>query len=306
MRVTAFAPIDIRRPSSFPVHWCPVRVSLLRQPPAGRKGEICQLASQLALTPEPNPAHGASIVIPAWNEEDRLNTTLDRYLPTLETLDLPYEVIVVSDGSTDRTVEIATRFVSRGVRLLEFPAKLGKGGAIVEGLRVAKYDMAGFVDADGPIPAEDIQKLVGALSSYDCAIASRFLNGSVDVPTRALSRRILSRLWNLSVRALLGLPITDTQCGAKFLSISAFRSVAPRVNVTDWAFDVSLLFALHQSGFTIREIPVKWTEQSGSKLAIHRDAPRMLLSLIGVRLSTRVAPSPVRGANTRVAASPEH
>ena len=99
---------------------------------------------------------GLSIVIPAWNEEDRLKSTLDRYLRFLETRNEPFEVIVVSDGAKDRTAELARSYSHRGVRVLEFQSKLGKGGAILAGMREANFEYVGYLDADGPIPPSEL------------------------------------------------------------------------------------------------------------------------------------------------------
>jgi len=231
-----------------------------------------------------DPPLGLSLVIPAWNEEQRLSETLAKYVPALEESHRPFEVIVVADGVTDRTPDVADRYSSRGVKLLRFDSKLGKGGAVLAGLKATRHPSVGFVDADGPIPTKDLFALVNTLDSADCAIASRAMSGSVSRVRRSPGRRFLSRLWNLAVRGTLLLPVRDTQCGAKFFRASSVSCVLPKVAVTNWAFDASLLFHLHEAGLTIREVPVEWTESTGSKLVITRDVPRMLLSLVGIRL----------------------
>jgi len=224
-----------------------------------------------------------SLVIPAWNEEGRLGQTLERYCPSFKKWGTNFEIIVVTDGSTDRTVEIAGRYSSQGVRVISCSDRLGKGGAIIRGLEVARFDWSGFVDADGPVPPEDVLMLLNYLSEYDCAIASRFLNPNEISEGRTFARSILSRLWNLIVSSILFLDIRDTQCGVKLFRTSAVRQVLPSVALTNWAFDASLLFHLKQAGCRILEVPVKWTESSGSKLNIPRDGSLMLISLLGIR-----------------------
>lgn len=236
----------------------------------------------------PGAPIGVSLVVPAWNEEPRLPQTLGRYLPALESSGLPFEVIVVSDGSTDRTAEVAGAYSDRHVRVLPFPTRLGKGGAVALGFRASLYRYVGFVDADGPVAPYDLLSLVAALDQSDCSIGSRT---RVARSTRTFSRRLFSRGWNIAVRAILLLPSSDTQCGAKFFRREVLLAVLPRVKITNWAFDISLLFQLHHFGATIREVQVDWHESPGSKLAILKDVPPMIYALASVRIAS---PSPGR------------
>lgn len=252
----------------------------------------------------PGESHGVSLVIPAWNEERRLSRTLDRYLTGLQNSGRTFEVIVVSDGSTDRTASIALGYADRNVRLLEYGKKLGKGRAVVEGIRSARYEDVGFVDADGPIPVEDILRLVDSLVGAECAIASRSLECSIATVERRPSRRALSRLWSLMVRGLFLLPIRDYQCGAKFFRKAELDSILPAVQVSDWAFDVSLLYHLHSAGYQVREVAVTWTEGAGSKFEISRDVPSMLVGLLGLRLMNLRPGGTIRHGRTAKAPVP--
>jgi dolichol-phosphate mannosyltransferase len=226
---------------------------------------------------------GLSLVIPAWNEEGRLGQTLQRYCPALKQTGIQFEIIVVADGSTDKTEEVAEQYAKQGVRTISVPDRLGKGGAIVIGLREARFEWSGFVDADGPVTSGDLLKLVEALSRYDCAIASRLTGTSEFGGHRSLGRSMLSRLWNLTAGLVLFLPLRDIQCGVKMFRTSVVRSVLPSVALTNWAFDASLLFHLRNEGYQILEVPVHWTNSLGSKLNIARDGPLMFVSLLGIR-----------------------
>ena len=229
-------------------------------------------------------SRGISLVIPAWNEEDRLPSTLENYLPVLKELNIDHEVIVVTDGSNDRTAEVALDHARQGVRVLRFEHKLGKGGAVLEGFRRSNYSIVGFIDADSPVAPCDVATLIAAVSECDGAIASRWLDQSIfDHPARA-SRIALSKTWNLLVRMLLGLHVRDTQCGAKFFRREAIERVLPRITLTNWAFDAALLFHLTKAGFSIRELPVHWKSDPRSKLNVFRAAPTMFISLVGLRL----------------------
>jgi dolichol-phosphate mannosyltransferase len=229
-------------------------------------------------------AAGLSLVIPAWNEEDRLARTLARYVPSLEARRDPFEIIVVVDGVQDRTADVAAEFKDRHVRLLHFPTKLGKGGAILAGVQAARYENVGYLDADGPIPPEDMFTLVERLSGFDCVVASRRIPGCRVLTQEPTFRRFVGGVWGSLVRSMLFLPVRDTQCGAKFFRRSALLPVLKAVVVTNWAFDVSLLYHLRKSGRTILEQPVTWSHHPGSRMVVAKAMPVMFVSLVGLRL----------------------
>lgn len=223
-------------------------------------------------------------MIPAWNEEERLPRTLDRLLPVLESLGCPFEVIVVADGVRDRTPAVAAKYRPRGVRTVEFQDRLGKGGAVFQGFRKSRYDRIGYLDSDGPVADEDIVRLIRALDYSDCAIASRHSPGSLAVRQQPLRRRFLSRGFHGLTRLVLGLPLYDTQCGAKFFRAERFWEVFPHVRLRGWAFDASVLFELKKRGRVIREVPVAWAHEDGSKLYLPKQVPIMLGSILFIRL----------------------
>ncbi|MCI4351807.1 MAG: glycosyltransferase [Thermoplasmata archaeon] len=230
------------------------------------------------------PLQGVSIVIPAWNEEDRLARTLDRYIPSLEARGDPFEVLVVIDGVRDGTAEVAARYSGRNVRVLRFPTKLGKGGAIIAGMREARFEYVGYVDADGPISPEAMYGLVGDLREVDCVVASRWVRGASGVQAEPLFNRVAGRAWNFLTRSLLFLPLHDTQCGAKFFKTSVIRPILRTVTLTNRAFDVAFLYQIRKAGRPFREVPVHWTHDPESRMPIARAIPVMLVSLLGVRV----------------------
>jgi glycosyltransferase involved in cell wall biosynthesis len=234
---------------------------------------------------------GLSIVIPAWNEEDRLARTLKEYIPKLETRGEPFEVIVVVDGARDRTAEVAATFADHHVRVLVFSTKLGKGGAILAGFREARYDYVGYLDADGPISPATMHGLVEALKEVDCVVASRWVRGASGVDSEPLFNRLAGRAWNFLTRSLLLLPLKDTQCGAKFFRRSVVQLILKTVTLTNRSFDVDLLYHVRKAGHPIREVPVRWTNGVDSRMPIGRAIPVMFVSLVGVRFAN----SPVRG-----------
>lgn len=227
---------------------------------------------------------GLSIVIPAWNEEDRLTRTLDRYLPALAAHGLPFEVIVVSDGHRDATAEVAKGYSSSGVRVLEYSRKLGKGGAVFEGIKAARFDCVGYLDADGPIPPSEFLGLSLSLAEVDGVVASRWVRGSRVLRREPLLNIIAGRLWNFLVRSILFLPLRDTQCGAKLFRRSIVVPLLSAVALTNRAFDVALLYHIRKSGHQLKEVPVTWQHDVNTRMPIGRAIPVMFVSLLGIRV----------------------
>ncbi len=236
-----------------------------------------------------------SIIIPAHNEEERLPAMLEAYAAYFtEKYGNEVELIVVPNNCSDRTAEVASGFRTRfpQVRVLDDPGFVGKGGAVMLGGRAAAGELIGFVDADGATPPRAFDDLVEQIGSSGGIIASRWMKGSEVSPRQPLSRRISSRCFNLMVRVLFGLRLTDTQCGAKLLRRDVMEFVLENLGVTNWAFDVDMLFQARRSGAAVSEIPTVWHDQAGSKIQIARASVNMSVAMIRLRLYY----SPFRGA----------
>jgi dolichol-phosphate mannosyltransferase len=221
-----------------------------------------------------------AIIIPAYNEAKRIGRVLG---------DLPDDAgqfIVVCDG-TDSTAEIVREFSrSRpGLNLLclTFNERLGKGRAVTEGFLHADAPVIGVLDADGSTSLDQIRILMQALDGADVVIGSRWLPGSIIPEKQSLSRRIESRIFNLLIRLLFGLRLSDTQCGAKVFKKSAVDAVIRDMISTGFEFDVELLWYLSKKGYIIREYPITWRNQGDSRVK-PGDALRMLTGLVSVRL----------------------
>jgi glycosyltransferase involved in cell wall biosynthesis len=223
-----------------------------------------------------------SVIIPAHNEERRIEATLldlRRALPGAE-------LIVVVNNSTDRTAAIvqAITAMDPDTRILDIPARVGKGGAVRIGFGLATKPYVAFVDADGATSGEEIGRLLSHLEQCDCVVASRWLNGArIEAPQSAL-RRILGRGFNACVRLLFGMNISDTQCGAKLFHREVLVQILDEIETADFAFDVDLLFAVHRRKLSIREVPTVWRERAGSRVDVRAAVPRMFLSLVRLRL----------------------
>jgi len=228
-----------------------------------------------------------SIVIPAHNEEHRLPPMLEAYAAYFaEKYGGEAELIVVSNYCNDRTADVARGIASRypQVRVIEEPKRVGKGGAVMLGAKSAEGDLVGFVDADGATPPEAFDDLVRKIGLDGCIIASRWMKGSDVSPKQPLSRRAASRCFNLMVRILFGLKLTDTQCGAKLFRREVIQPVLHNLGVTSWAFDVDMLFQAKRLGASIREVPTVWHDVAGSKIEIGRSSVNMFVALVRLRM----------------------
>jgi len=227
-----------------------------------------------------------SLIIPAFNEEKRIEGTILSYLEYFSSELNNFEIIVEMDGCTDGTEEVVRKLAKKYANIIpiKFEKRLGKGGGIVRGFQNAKGDIVGFVDADGSIKPEEFEKLLIELENgYSGAIASRRAEGAV-VVNQPLVRKILSKLFNILVRILFILPYKDTQCGAKIFRKKVIEEVIPSLNTHNFAFDVNLLYLITKKGFKIKEVGIRWEDKYGSKVKLHRVIPEMLISIIRLRL----------------------
>lgn len=224
-----------------------------------------------------------SLVIPAYNEEERISSVVRTYSAFLNRYD--HEIIVVCDG-TDRTAGIIRDLMKTNprLRLLEFKKKLGKGGALIQGFMAARGSAVGFVDSDESVEPEEFQKLVDTIESEDCAIASRYVEGAeISVP-QPLMRMIASRVFNLLVNLLFSLGLKDTQCGAKVFRKQVIKEVLPFIKSKGFEFDVELLWRIKQRGFSIKEVPIAWKHKRGSSFSFS-NTPSMFLNLLRLRFA---------------------
>lgn len=227
-----------------------------------------------------------SIVVPAYNEEARLPATLGEIAAWMDARQLDAEVLVVDDGSRDRTAEIAAeKLRGRRGRVVRNGENRGKGYSVRHGMLEASGRFVLLTDADLSTPITEYDKLAGVVRDHDLdvAIGSRALAGS-DVQIRqSLLRQTMGRMFNRLIRALTGLPFRDTQCGFKLLDRERTRPLFEKMVVDRFAFDVELLFLCRRFGLTVREVPVIWRNAPGSKVSILGDPLNMLLDVVRVR-----------------------
>ena len=230
--------------------------------------------------------------MPAYNEEKRIGNTLEAYSkyfnPLAKQKKINYEILVVINNTTDSTEEIVKRHKKKNkhIKYLNFK-KGGKGFAIIKGFKDAlkrKNNLIGFVDADLATPPQAFDYLIKNLKNKDGVIASRYIKGSIVNPKPTIQRLFVSRVFNMMVRAVLLIPYKDTQCGAKLFKKRAIKKVLPKLKLSQWAFDVDLLYTLKKQCFKIKETPTIWSDQKYSKINFFKAAPFMALGVIRLRI----------------------
>jgi glycosyltransferase involved in cell wall biosynthesis len=238
------------------------------------------------------PKHSLLLLIPAYNEEQRIGPVLRQFAQYFER-ELPdcFQLVVVLNGCRDNTLGVVENagkeFAS--IRALNFPEPIGKGGALIEGLKLASTaDLIGYVDADGATSPEAFHAIMGKLddTGADCAIGSRWQPESVLHQSQTQLRRFISRSFHYIVEALFWMGIKDTQCPAKVMRRAAVERIHPFLRTADLAFDVNLIYSLKHAGFKLVEIPIEWTDKIGSKVtqSLMRSSLVMFLSVVRLRL----------------------
>src|SRR5262245_60252389 len=224
-----------------------------------------------------------SVVIPAWNEEARIGSTLQAIGSYLDALREEYEVLVVDDGSTDATAAAVEAAGRRQVQLLRFPENRGKGAAVRAGVLASRGDDILCTDADLSAPIAELAKLRAALErGHDLAIGSRALAGSEVQVRQHRLREEMGRTFNRLVRLLVLHGFRDTQCGFKLFRGEVGRDLFARARVDGFAFDVEILL-LARSRYKVAEVPVIWRHVEQSKVSPGRDAARRLWDVLKLR-----------------------
>ncbi|HOX55675.1 MAG TPA: glycosyltransferase [Candidatus Paceibacterota bacterium] len=228
------------------------------------------------------------LLIPAYNEADRIEPVLRDYARYFQgQYHGKFQLVVVLNGCTDDTLGVVRRVGVDfpAVSALEFPEPIGKGGALIEGLKLAPLaELIGYVDADGATPPRAFHDLVRHIDGVDCVIGSRWLPGAVLHVEQSSRRRFASRAFHLIVQVLFWMNIRDTQCGAKVMRRKAVEKVHSSLRIADMAFDINLLYSLKRAGYRIREVPTEWTDKIGSKVTLVRTSLVMFLSAVRIWL----------------------
>lgn len=232
--------------------------------------------------------HSLLLLVPAYNEEHRIAPVLREYLTYFrDHYAGKFQLVVVLNGCRDNTLGVVLQMASEFPTLghIEFSDPIGKGGALIEGLKLAPMaDLIGYVDADGATPPKAFHALVREIDRADCVIGSRWLPGSILHVEQTNRRQFASRIFHQIVELLFRMRIRDTQCGAKVMRRQAVEAVHSSLRIADMAFDINLLYSLKRAGFRILELPTEWTDKLGSKVTLFRTSLTMFLSVVRIRL----------------------
>jgi len=218
-----------------------------------------------------------SIVIPAHNEESRLPQTLEKIFTYLETQEYTAEVLIVENGSSDKTLKIAGEYAARLENLRVFHEENpGKGNAIKRGMLEAFGDYRFMCDADLSMPIEELEKFMpSGEPGFNIAIASREAEGAVRY-NEPEYRHLGGRLINLAIRMLILPGLQDTQCGFKCFRADVANAIFPSQSISGWSFDIEILFIARKRGYKIQEVPIHWYFDPETKLRAFNDALRMV------------------------------
>ncbi|MGA9063571.1 MAG: dolichyl-phosphate beta-glucosyltransferase [Terracidiphilus sp.] len=227
-----------------------------------------------------------SIVIPAYNEAARISGALEAVVGFVRRLSWSAEVVVVDDGSRDKTAELVRAFAVNApeVRIMQNPGNHGKGYSVRNGLLHSFGEVVMFTDADLSAPIEEAEGLVAAIAGgADIAIGSRWLERTRQTIRQPLYRQFFGRCFNAVTRTVMGLPYADTQCGFKAFTRAAAQTVFQLQTIERWGFDPEILFIALKRGYRIVEVPVSWAHDERTRISYLKDGMRMLEDIAIVR-----------------------
>ncbi len=225
-----------------------------------------------------------SVIIPAYNEEERLPEMLLDLQSFLNEYEGTYEIIVVNDGSKDNTVGVVRDFEKKWdhIKLINNQENAGKGAVVRQGMLKSSGELRIFADADGATPFREITKLLEASKKgSDVVIASRAMKSS-NVKTNWFLR-FRGRVFNFLVNRILGLKLTDLQCGFKLFNKESAQIIFSNQKIDGFAFDAEVLYKAKKNGYKISEVPIEWNSKSGSKVHPILDPIKMLVEVIKIR-----------------------
>lgn len=238
-----------------------------------------------------------SIVIPSFNEELRLPATLERIAGYLSTLGGETEILVVDDGSKDRTAAVAESFrrTLPSLRVISNGVNRGKGFSVRRGMLEARGRVVLFTDADLSAPIDEAPKLIEALRNYDVAIGSRALDRGLITVHETRFREFAGIVFNRIVRVILRLPFVDTQCGFKAFRRERCQILFEQQRIERFGFDPELLYLARHHGLRTVEIPVRWGHSPATKVNMLRDSIQMFIDVFTIRWNAILGRYPRRG-----------
>ncbi|MBU2595374.1 glycosyltransferase family 2 protein [Patescibacteria group bacterium] len=219
-----------------------------------------------------------SVILPAYDEEARIIPSLIKRHEYLEKQNYSYEVLIVNDGSTDKTKELVLEKIKDWphFQLIDNKINKGKGAVVKQGMLSAQGKWRLFMDVDESVTINEIERLWPYTQDFEIIIGSRYTKGGKVTKKQPLIRRIISRGGNLLIQILIAWGIKDTQCGFKMFAEHAAKEIFSLQTMERWSFDMELIAIAKKHGYNIKEVPVVWQEQAGSKLGAAKAAIRSL------------------------------
>lgn len=229
-----------------------------------------------------------SIIIPAYNEERNIVSTLSEIAEYLGKKDFSYELILIDDGSEDSTVKSSREFQDKisNFQLIESNPNRGKGYVLKKAMMKARGEYVMFMDADNSTSIYELDKFLPYLEEgYDAVIASRRIKGAEVVVPESVLRVLMGNIYILLSRIIFKLRVNDINCGFKAYRRDAARKIFSLQKMNDWSFDTELIFLIHKFGMRVKEVPVRWTHKYTSKVKPFRAGIQSFLSLLKIKLS---------------------
>jgi len=233
-----------------------------------------------------------SIVIPVYNEENRIKKTLGKIVDYFSQKEIKYEIILVNDGSTDNTGEIINEFKDKldnnesncTISIIDNKRNTGKGFSVRSGMLTSKGKYILFSDADLSTPIEEVEHLLFYLKDgFNIAIGSRSLKESKIIIRQNKVRESMGKFFNFLVRKITSLKYIDTQCGFKIFDRKAIDSIFPYLKIDDFSFDVEILYLAEKFGLKVKEVPIHWLNSRDSKVSMIKDPIFMIINLIRIK-----------------------
>lgn len=225
-----------------------------------------------------------TIIIPAYNEENRISACLERLKTFCRDKEWNYEIVVVEDSSNDKTATIVDSYhrVNERITLMSLPTRLGKGGSIACAALRSTTEYTAYMDVDLAADVTQLEHMLKSMDNHDIVIGSRILRGNLPPIKRPLYRSVLSSLYSRAFAALFRIPIYDPQCGIKIFKTSVLSKLLKNMMVSGFAFDTDLIVAAHSMSMSIQEIPVEWIHRESSKVEVFSEIKTMGLDLLSI------------------------
>ncbi len=224
-----------------------------------------------------------SIIVPVYNEEKRLSGGIAKILRFIDTQAFTSELIVVNDGSTDKTMRLLKKFKHPSLRLISYEKNRGKGYAIREGMLNAQGELRLFIDVDLSTPIEEFQKFLPFCKTFDVIIGSRRTKGSAILVHQPMLREWLGSIFTWLSSVFLGVEVSDFTCGFKCFSKVAASTLFSLQRLHGWGFDSEIIYLAQKKGFSIKEIPVTWSNNTQTRVVLAKDVFFSLIDLIKIR-----------------------